>query len=87
MLLSPAEKGKWVVHMSLLFRRMKKVRLAQLNRTVQHFFCARCGNSFSESQPLDGLRIEHDKVVQICRLLFTNKMMSISKCTVPIFSW
>ena len=36
---------------------------------MRRFFCTRCGKSFSESQPLDGLRIDHDKVVQIVRCL------------------
>jgi transposase-like protein len=36
---------------------------------VQRYACDRCGKSFSESQPLDGLRIEHSKVVQIVKLL------------------
>ena len=36
---------------------------------VQRYACDRCGKSFSEVQPLDGLRIEHAKVVQIVKLL------------------
>jgi IS1 family transposase len=36
---------------------------------VQRYACDRCGKSFSESQPLDGLRVEHAKVVQIVKLL------------------
>lgn len=39
------------------------------NREVRRFRCTRCGKTFSETQPLDGLRIDHDKVVQICKLL------------------
>lgn len=39
------------------------------NRIVQRFFCEKCGKSFSETQPLDGLRLEHSKVVQITKLL------------------
>jgi transposase-like protein len=39
------------------------------NRVVQRFLCVRCGRSFSESQPLDGLRLDHSKVVQIVRCL------------------
>src|SRR5580692_8740662 len=39
------------------------------NRVVQRFCCIRCNKTFSESQPLDGLTIEHDKVVQIVKLL------------------
>ena len=40
------------------------------NRIVQRYRCVRCGKTSSESQPLDGaVRIEHDKVVQIVKLL------------------
>ena len=40
-----------------------------VNRIVQRYRCTRCGKTFSESQPLDGLRIEHGKAVQIVKLL------------------
>jgi len=36
---------------------------------VQRYRCVRCNKTFSESQPLDGLRTEHEKVVQIVKLL------------------
>jgi IS1 family transposase len=36
---------------------------------VQRYQCLRCGKSFSEKQPLDGLRTDHEKVVQIVKLL------------------
>jgi transposase-like protein len=39
------------------------------NRVVRRFRCLRCGKTFSEKQPLDDLRIDHDKVVQIVKLL------------------
>lgn len=39
------------------------------NRIVQRYQCLRCGKSFSEKQPLDGLRTDHEKVVQIVKLL------------------
>jgi transposase-like protein/IS1 family transposase len=39
------------------------------NQIVQRFRCIRCGKTFSEAQPLDGLRTEHEKVVQIVKLL------------------
>jgi len=39
------------------------------NRLVQRYTCTRCGKWFSEAQPLDGLRIDHAKVVQIVKLL------------------
>ena len=36
---------------------------------VQRFYCVRCNKTFSESQPLDGLRLDDGKVVQIVKLL------------------
>jgi IS1 family transposase/transposase-like protein len=39
------------------------------NRLVQRYRCKRCGATFSESQPLDGTRIETDKAGQVIRLL------------------
>lgn len=39
------------------------------NRTVRRFRCLRCGKTFSERQPLDGLRIESEKVHEVIRLL------------------
>jgi len=39
------------------------------NRVVQRFRCTKCGKTFSEDQPLGRLRVSHDKVVQIVKLL------------------
>jgi IS1 family transposase/transposase-like protein len=39
------------------------------NRMVQRFFCVRCGKSFSESQPLDGLRVDFKQACQVVHLL------------------
>lgn len=39
------------------------------NRIVQRYRCVRCAKTFSESQPLDGLTIAHEKVVQIVKML------------------
>jgi len=36
---------------------------------VQRFFCLRCGKSFSESQPLDGLRVDFKQACQVVHLL------------------
>ena len=44
-------------------------RFKNKNRIVQRYCCVRCNKTFSESQPLDGLRLDHDKVVQIVKLL------------------
>src|ERR1700759_5447657 len=40
-----------------------------VNRLVQRFRCRDCSKTFSEKQPLDTIRIEHAKVVQIVKLL------------------
>ena len=39
------------------------------NRVVRRFRCVRCGKTFSEPQPLDGLRIETQKINEVVRLL------------------
>lgn len=39
------------------------------NRIVQRHRCIRCGKTFSESQPLNGVRIEADKAAQVVHLL------------------
>lgn len=36
---------------------------------VQRFRCLQCGKTFSERQPLDGLRLDKSKVIQIIKLL------------------
>jgi transposase-like protein/IS1 family transposase len=44
-------------------------RFQNVNRVVQRYQCTRCNKTFSESQPLDGVRTEHETVVQILKLL------------------
>jgi transposase-like protein/IS1 family transposase len=39
------------------------------NRSVQRFQCLRCGKTFSESQPLAGVRVETDKAAMVVNLL------------------
>jgi IS1 family transposase len=36
---------------------------------VQRYRCLHCGKSFSENQPLDGLRVDFDKACQVVNLL------------------
>lgn len=36
---------------------------------VQRYRCLRCGKTFSESQPFDGLRLDKGKIIQIVKLL------------------
>jgi IS1 family transposase len=36
---------------------------------VQRYFCDRCGKSFKESQPLDGLRVDFKQACQVVNLL------------------
>jgi transposase-like protein/IS1 family transposase len=40
------------------------------NNRVQRFRCLRCDATFSESKPLQGVRIETEKAAQVCSLLF-----------------
>jgi len=56
---------------------------------VQRYACDRCGKSFSEVQPLDGLRIETDKIEQTIKLLCegvgiraTSRLTGLEKKTV-----
>ena len=39
------------------------------NRIVQRYFCVRCGKSFSETQPLDGLRVDFKQACQVVHLM------------------
>lgn len=39
------------------------------NRIVQRFQCLTCGKTFSESQPLDGTRIDADKAATVVQML------------------
>jgi IS1 family transposase/transposase-like protein len=39
------------------------------NRTVQRYRCEKCSKTFSENQPLDGVRIEKEKAAQVIHLL------------------
>lgn len=36
---------------------------------MQRYRCVNCNKTFSESQPLDGLRVDYDKAVQIVKLI------------------
>jgi transposase-like protein/IS1 family transposase len=47
----------------------KSGRFQNRNGIVQRFKCVRCDKSFSEVQPLDGIRIERDKAVQVVEML------------------
>jgi transposase-like protein len=47
----------------------KQGRYQNKNRAVQRFLCQRCGKTFSESQPLPGIRLEMDEAVRIVELL------------------
>jgi len=56
---------------------------------VRRFRCVRCGKTFSEPQPLDGLRIETQKVNEVVRLLCegvgiraTSRLTGLNKETV-----
>jgi transposase-like protein/IS1 family transposase len=40
------------------------------NNRVQRFRCLRCDATFSEPQPLQGVRIETEQAAQVCSLLF-----------------
>ncbi len=49
---------------------MKKCgKFENRNGIVQRFKCVRCAKSFSETQPLDGIRTERDKAIQVVGML------------------
>jgi transposase-like protein/IS1 family transposase len=49
----------------------KKIGYYQNRRgRVQRFQCVQCGASFSETQPLDGLRVELSQAAQVMNMLF-----------------
>ena len=47
----------------------KSGRFTNKNFTVQRYQCLRCGKSFSDKQPLDGLRVDFDQACQVVNLL------------------
>jgi transposase-like protein/IS1 family transposase len=47
----------------------KFAKFKNKNRIVQRYRCVRCAKTFSETQPLDGLRVDFDKAVQVVHLL------------------
>ncbi len=47
----------------------KSGRFKNRNRMVQRFQCLKCGTSFSEAQPLEGVRIDTAKAAQVVHLL------------------
>jgi len=52
------------------------------NRTVQRYRCLRCGKTFSESQPLDGVRTDFEQACKVVHLLAeTMGIRAISRFT------
>jgi transposase-like protein/IS1 family transposase len=47
----------------------KSGRFENRNRIVQRFACKRCGKTFSEEQPLNGLRVDFKQAAQVVHLL------------------
>ncbi len=47
----------------------KSGRFQNRNGIVQRYKCVRCDKSFSEIQPLQGIRIERDKAVQVVEMI------------------
>jgi len=44
-------------------------KFKNVNRIVQRYRCLKCGTTFSDSQPLTGLRVDLDKACQVVHLL------------------
>ena len=47
----------------------KNGRFQNVNRIVQRYRCLRCGTTFSDVQPLDGLRVDFKQACQVVHLL------------------
>ena len=47
----------------------KSGRFTNKNFTVQRYQCLRCGKTFSDKQPLDGLRVDFNQACQVVNLL------------------
>jgi transposase-like protein len=63
-----AEKGQVQCH-CCNGKAKKSGKFKNSNRMVQRYFCVRCGKSFSEIQPLDGLRVNFKQACQVVHLL------------------
>ena len=44
-------------------------KFQNVNRLVQRYRCLKCGTTFSESQPLDGMRVDFKQACQVVQLL------------------
>lgn len=63
-----AEKGQVTCHCCNV-ETQKFGRFSNRNRIVQRYRCVRCGKTFSESQPLDGVRIDFEQAAKVVHLL------------------
>ena len=48
---------------------MKFGKFRNANRIVQRYRCVRCTKTFSEAQPLDGLRVDFKQACQVANML------------------
>ncbi len=67
-----AKKGKSIVNCPSCQGRVKSNgHFENRNRSVQRFLCVNpdCGKSFSESQPLDGIRIDTEEACRVVEML------------------
>jgi transposase-like protein len=64
-----ATKGQVITCLCCNGEAKKFGKFRNANRIVQRYRCVRCAKTFSESQPLDGLRVDFDKACQVVNLL------------------
>jgi transposase-like protein len=64
-----AAKGQVNCHCCQSDEVKKSGRFSNKNFTVQRYQCLRCGKTFSDKQPLDGLRVDFKQVCQVVNLL------------------
>jgi transposase-like protein len=64
-----AAKGQVNCHCCQSEAVKKSGRFTNKNFTVQRYQCNRCGKTFSDKQPLDGLRVDFKQACQVVNLL------------------
>ena len=64
-----AAKGQVNCHCCQSEEVKKSGRFTNKNFTVQRYQCNRCGKTFSDKQPLDGLRVDFKQACQVVNLL------------------
>src|ERR1035437_8035473 len=80
--MAEAAKGQVNCHCCQSNEVKKSGRFTNKNFTVQRYQCNRCGKTFSDKQPLNGVRIDFDQATKVVHLLSeTMGIRAISRFT------